>query len=83
MTYTVAVRELSEFTAKRGDLDLRFTPAPTALDSLHVGLGIIHERAAGIGAAVSVQSAPGRGTTVSIDLAPLVAENAAPAPLLH
>ncbi|MBP6598767.1 MAG: type IV pili methyl-accepting chemotaxis transducer N-terminal domain-containing protein [Giesbergeria sp.] len=60
-----------------------FDPAPTALDSLHVGLGIIHERAAGIGAAVSVQSAPGRGTTVSIDLAPLVAENAAPAPLLH
>lgn len=28
--YTVAVRELCEFTAKSGDLDLRFTPAPTA-----------------------------------------------------
>ena len=28
--YTVAVRELCEFTAKQGDLDLRFTPAPTA-----------------------------------------------------
>jgi DNA excision repair protein ERCC-2 len=29
-TYTVAVRALCEFTAKRGDLDLRFTPSPTA-----------------------------------------------------
>lgn len=30
MLYTIAVRELCEFTAKRGDLDLRFTPAPSA-----------------------------------------------------
>ena len=29
-TYSVAVRALCEFTAKRGDLDLRFTPSPTA-----------------------------------------------------
>ena len=28
--YTVAVRTLCEFAAKAGDLDLRFTPAPTA-----------------------------------------------------
>ena len=28
--YTVAVRELCEFSAKQGDLDLRFTPSPTA-----------------------------------------------------
>ena len=34
MTYTVAVRELCEFTAKQGDLDLRFTPAPSALDGM-------------------------------------------------
>jgi DNA excision repair protein ERCC-2 len=33
-TYTVAVRELCEFTAKRGDLDRRFTPAATALEGL-------------------------------------------------
>ena len=26
---TVAVRTLCEFTARRGDLDLRFTPSPT------------------------------------------------------
>lgn len=31
---TVAVRELCEFTAKQGDLDLRFTPAPTALEGM-------------------------------------------------
>jgi len=29
-TYRVAVRTLCEFAAKQGDLDLRFTPAPTA-----------------------------------------------------
>ena len=34
MTYTVAVRELCEFTAKQGDLDLRFTPAPSALEGM-------------------------------------------------
>ena len=27
-SYTVAVRALCEFTAKAGDLDLRFTPSP-------------------------------------------------------
>ena len=34
LPYTVAVRELCEFTAKHGDLDLRFTPAPTALEGM-------------------------------------------------
>jgi len=33
-TYTVSVRELCEFTAKRGDLDRRFTPSATALEGL-------------------------------------------------
>ncbi|MCX5538592.1 ATP-dependent DNA helicase [Paraburkholderia sp. CNPSo 3076] len=32
MSYAVAVRTLCEFTAKRGDLDLRFTPSPDASD---------------------------------------------------
>ena len=32
--YTVAVRALCEFTAKRGDLDLRFTPSPTAQEGI-------------------------------------------------
>ncbi|MEJ5992715.1 ATP-dependent DNA helicase [Ramlibacter sp. PS3R-8] len=34
MQYTVAVRTLCEFTAKRGDLDLRFTPTPTAQEGM-------------------------------------------------
>lgn len=33
-TYSVSVRELCEFTAKRGDLDRRFTPAATALEGV-------------------------------------------------
>ncbi len=33
-SYTVAVRELCEFTAKQGDLDRRFTPSATALEGL-------------------------------------------------
>ncbi|MES2785980.1 MAG: ATP-dependent DNA helicase [Pseudomonadota bacterium] len=34
MQYTVAVRALCEFTAKRGDLDLRFTPSPSAQEGI-------------------------------------------------
>jgi len=32
--YTVAVRAMCEFTAKQGDLDLRFTPSPTAQEGI-------------------------------------------------
>ena len=34
MSYVVAVRALCEFMAKRGDLDLRFTPSPTAQEGI-------------------------------------------------
>ncbi|MHB0776190.1 ATP-dependent DNA helicase [Halomonas sp. WWR20] len=34
MSYRVAVRALCEFTAKTGDLDLRFTPSPTAQEGI-------------------------------------------------
>ncbi|MFI8482807.1 ATP-dependent DNA helicase [Pseudomonas sp. NPDC078700] len=34
MSYQVAVRALCEFTAKVGDLDLRFTPSPTAQEGM-------------------------------------------------
>ncbi|MET1077692.1 MAG: helicase C-terminal domain-containing protein [Pseudomonas sp.] len=34
MSYPVAVRTLCEFTAKCGDLDLRFTPSPTAQEGI-------------------------------------------------
>ena len=34
MSYRVAVRALCEFTAREGDLDLRFTPAPSAQEGI-------------------------------------------------
>lgn len=43
MTYVVAVRAMCEFTAWRGDLDLRFTPAPTALEGI-AGHGAVTSR---------------------------------------
>ena len=45
MTYKVAVRALCEFTAKEGDLDLRFTPSPTALEGI-AGHGTVAARRA-------------------------------------
>jgi DNA excision repair protein ERCC-2 len=39
----VAVRVLCQFTAKRGDLDLRFTPAPSAREGI-AGHGIVAAR---------------------------------------
>ncbi|WP_082493759.1 ATP-dependent DNA helicase [Massilia sp. Leaf139] len=43
MNYVVAVRALCEFTAKRGDLDLRFTPSPTAQEGI-VGHQVVTAR---------------------------------------
>ena len=34
MSYTIAVRALCEFTAKQGDLDLRFTPSHSAQEGI-------------------------------------------------
>jgi DNA excision repair protein ERCC-2 len=34
MKYVIAVRELCAFTAKQGDLDLRFSPSPTAQEGI-------------------------------------------------
>jgi Rad3-related DNA helicase len=45
--YTIAVRELCEFTAKQGDLDLRFTPAPTALEGMAGHATVAARRGAG------------------------------------
>lgn len=41
--YSVAVRSLCEFAAKRGDLDLRFTPSPTSQEGI-AGHGIVTGR---------------------------------------
>lgn len=45
-SYTVAVRALCEFSAKVGDLDLRFTPSPTAQEGI-AGHGIVTRRRGG------------------------------------
>jgi DNA excision repair protein ERCC-2 len=42
-SYSIAVRALCEFTAKRGDLDLRFTPSPTAQEGV-AGHGVVTKR---------------------------------------
>lgn len=44
--YTVAVRTLAEFSAKAGDLDLRFTPAPTAMEGMAGHAMVAHRRPA-------------------------------------
>ncbi|MES2320914.1 MAG: ATP-dependent DNA helicase [Pseudomonadota bacterium] len=43
LSYVVAVRALCEFTAKQGDLDLRFTPSPTAQEGM-AGHGVVTAR---------------------------------------
>ncbi|HUP05761.1 MAG TPA: ATP-dependent DNA helicase [Caldimonas sp.] len=44
--YTVGVRALCEFTARAGDLDLRFSPSPTALEGLAGHAAISRRRGA-------------------------------------
>nr|WP_298379042.1 ATP-dependent DNA helicase [uncultured Halomonas sp.] len=43
MNYHIAVRALCEFTAKEGDLDLRFTPSPSAREGI-AGHGVVAAR---------------------------------------
>lgn len=43
----MAVRELCEFTAKSGDLDLRFTPAPSAQEGMAGHALVVSRRGAG------------------------------------
>jgi Rad3-related DNA helicase len=46
VSYEVAVRALCEFTAKQGDLDLRFTPSPTAQEGI-AGHAVVTARRGG------------------------------------
>ncbi|HWX12070.1 MAG TPA: ATP-dependent DNA helicase, partial [Trinickia sp.] len=57
MTYVVAVRALCEFTAKRGDLDLRFTPAPTALEGIEGHTAVAARRGPGYEAEIALTGA--------------------------
>jgi DNA excision repair protein ERCC-2 len=52
--FTVAVRALCEFTAKRGDLDLRFTPSPTAQEGIAGHQLVAKRRPAGYQTEVSL-----------------------------
>lgn len=47
MSLHVAVRELCEFTAKEGDLDLRFTPSPTAAEGIAGHATVVARRGEG------------------------------------
>jgi DNA excision repair protein ERCC-2 len=47
VSYVVSVRALCEFTAKAGDLDLRFTPSPTAQEGIAGHAAVTSRRGAG------------------------------------
>ena len=55
MSYRVAVRALCEFSAKVGDLDLRFTPSPTAQEGIEGHRRVVARRAAGYEAEVALE----------------------------
>ena len=54
MKYSIAVRTLAEFTARAGDLDLRFTPAPTALEGIAGHAAVAARRPAGYQTEISL-----------------------------
>ncbi|MBV4541862.1 ATP-dependent DNA helicase [Pseudomonas vlassakiae] len=55
MSYRVAVRALCEFSAKVGDLDLRFTPSPTAQEGIEGHRRVVARRAAGYEAEIALE----------------------------
>jgi DNA excision repair protein ERCC-2 len=54
--YSIAVRSLCEFTAKAGDLDLRFTPAPSAREGLEGHAAIARRRGPGYETEIALES---------------------------
>lgn len=59
VSYRIAVRALCEFTAKQGDLDLRFTPSPTALEGMAGHLTVTNRRGADYEREVSLEGRHG------------------------
>ena len=55
MKYLVAVRALCEFTAKHGDLDLRFTPSPSAQEGVAGHTLVASRRGEGYQAEVNLE----------------------------
>ena len=56
MKYTVSVRNLCDFTAKQGDLDLRFTPSATALEGIAGQAVVVARRGPHYQAELSLQA---------------------------
>jgi len=55
MSYRVAVRALCEFSAKVGDLDLRFIPSPTAQEGIEGHRRVVARRATGYEAEIALE----------------------------
>ncbi|MFB4391856.1 MULTISPECIES: helicase C-terminal domain-containing protein [unclassified Pseudomonas] len=55
MIASVAVRALCEFSAKVGDLDLRFTPSPTALEGIQGHQRVVARRGAGYESEIALE----------------------------
>lgn len=53
--YTIGVRSLCEFTAKQGDLDLRFTPSPSAQEGIEGHGQVVSRRPASYEYEVALQ----------------------------
>ncbi|MGE8064246.1 ATP-dependent DNA helicase [Pseudomonas sp. NPDC089569] len=62
MSYSIAVRALCEFTAKTGDLDLRFTPSPTALEGIVGHRTVASRRSEGYQSEVALEGSHGKLT---------------------
>lgn len=56
LNIAVAVRALCEFSAKRGDLDLRFTPAPSALEGMAGHQAVTAKRGSAYEKEISLQA---------------------------
>jgi DNA excision repair protein ERCC-2 len=69
--YTVSVRELCAFAARQGDLDLRFTPAPSAQEGIAGHRAVAARRGAGWRSEVALQARYGplavRGRADGVD----------------
>jgi len=64
----VEVQQAPQWRVEVRDDGRGFTEEPDAMDTTHVGLRIMRERAQGIGAKVEVSSVPGSGTCVVLTL---------------
>lgn len=56
MKYCIAVRSLCELTAKAGDLDQRFTPAPSAREGIEGHAALARRRGSGYEAEIALES---------------------------